>query len=362
MSTILLVAGILVFLIVVHELGHFLMAKLFRVRVEEFGIGYPPRAFTLGKFGGTEYTLNWIPFGGFVRLWGDIGESQRGKGSLVDASRFAQAAILIAGVAMNALAAWALFAAALHVGIPRAVNAPREGEVVRLVVANVVPGSPADAAGIAAGDEILGLNDVRSTLSDLNPEAFSNFVRERAGREMTLTYARSGETRSTSVVPAHAVVPEAAGRPALGVGIVLVSTRPLPWSEAFMEAFAVTGNAFTIVTNGFSDIARRALAGVPALSDVVGPLGLVGVVSNAAESGLGSVLSLAAFISVNLVIINLLPIPVLDGGRLALLAVEALVRRSAPRVALQLLNALGISLVIAVMAAVTYNDIVRLLA
>src|SRR3989344_9516977 len=143
MMTALLVVGILVFLIVVHELGHFVAAKISRVKVEEFGIGYPPRAFTFGRIGGTEYTLNWIPFGGFVRLYGDVGEGQHGAGSLVDSNRAVQALILVAGVAMNALVAWALFAAALHAGIPRVVDVPVEGETVRLVVANVVPGSPA---------------------------------------------------------------------------------------------------------------------------------------------------------------------------------------------------------------------------
>src|SRR3990167_2186927 len=104
MLTALLVIAILVFLIVVHELGHFVVAKLFRVRVEEFGIGYPPRAMTLGRIGETEYTLNWIPFGGFVRLFGDVGEEERGRGSFVDAHRGVQALVLIAGVAANAIA------------------------------------------------------------------------------------------------------------------------------------------------------------------------------------------------------------------------------------------------------------------
>ncbi|MDZ4227199.1 MAG: site-2 protease family protein, partial [Patescibacteria group bacterium] len=119
MLTALLVIGILVLLIVVHELGHFVAAKLSGVKVEEFGVGYPPRAFTLGKFGGTEYTLNWIPFGGFVRLFGDAGEGEHGRGSLVDAPRWKQALILVAGVAMNALTAWILFAVAFHIGVPQ---------------------------------------------------------------------------------------------------------------------------------------------------------------------------------------------------------------------------------------------------
>ncbi|MBI2610496.1 site-2 protease family protein [Candidatus Kaiserbacteria bacterium] len=362
MITALLVIGILVFLIVVHELGHFIAAKIVRVKVEEFGIGYPPRAFTIGRLGSTEYTLNWIPFGGFVRLYGDVGEGEHGAGSLVDANRAVQAIILIAGVVMNALAAWGLFVAALHVGVPRVVDVPPEGEVVRLMIANVVPGSPADAAGVSPGDEILGLEDEDTVLTVLTPEAFSDFVRAHGGEKVSLTYVHAGKTQTTDIIPAHAVVPEAAGTPALGVGIVLVSSQPLSWSDAAVEAFTTTRGAFATVLRGLWDIVRRASTGAPALSEIVGPIGLVGVVGDAAEHGAGNVLALAAFISVNLAIINLIPIPALDGGRLVLLGVETLMRRAAPKLALQMLNALGVALIIVLMVTVTYNDIVRLIS
>ncbi len=362
MITALLVIGILVFLIVVHELGHFIAAKIARVRVEELGIGYPPRAFTFGRLGDTEYTLNWIPFGGFVRLYGDVGEGEHGRGSFVDANRAVQAVILIAGVAMNVLVAWALFVVALHVGIPRVVDAPAEGEVVRLMVANVIPGSPADSAGIAAGDEIIGLEDEDVVLTSLTPEAFSNFVRAHPGEPVTLTYRHGGDMKTADIIPAHAVVPEATGRPALGIGIVLVSSQPLLWGDAAIEAFGTTRDAFITVLHRLWSIVQRAARGMPALSEIVGPIGLVEVVGDAAEHGAGNVLELAAFISVNLAIINLIPILALDGGRLVLLGFESLARRSAPKLALQMLNALGIVLIIVLMVTVTYNDVVRLLS
>ena len=363
MLTVLLVVGILVFLIVVHELGHFIAAKLFRVRVEEFGIGYPPRAFTFGKIGETEYTLNWIPFGGFVRLFGDVGENQHGSGSFVDARRGVQAAVLVAGVAMNALAAWFLFTAAYHVGIPRVVDEPTPGGITRLVIVNVVPGSPADVAGIAAGDEVLGLEDARGeTVPQLTPSAFAEFVQENPGRQLFVTFLHAGATTSAPVTPAHAVIPEQEGKAALGVAIVLVSSQSLPWADAAVEALSATKGAFLTVVRGLWTIIERALAGAPSLSDIVGPIGLVSVVGDAARTGLGEVLALAAFISVNLAIINLLPIPALDGGRLLVLGIEATMRRSAPKLALQMLNALGVVLIIFLMVTVTYQDIIHLLA
>src|SRR3989344_3434227 len=362
MLTALAVIGILVLLIVVHEVGHFLVAKLSGVRVEEFGVGYPPRAFSFGKIGGTEYTLNWLPFGGFVRLFGDQGEDRHGRGSLVDAARWKQALILVAGVAMNAIAGWALFTGALHAGIPRVIESAEPDQSVRLLVADVVAGSPAAAAGIAAGDEILAMTDARSVaLATLTPEAVSDFVRARGGTAIIVSFLHAGATTTASIIPAHAVIPDAAGRPAFGIALALVSDESLPWVEAAREALTSTGHAFRTVLGSLWTMVSDAFRGALNLSEVVGPLGLVQVVGTASHNGMGNVLALAGFISINLAIINLIPIPALDGGRLVLLGIEAVRRRNAPRLAVQILNALGIALIALLMVTVTYQDIVRLL-
>ncbi|MBI5470403.1 site-2 protease family protein [Candidatus Kaiserbacteria bacterium] len=364
--TALLVIAILVLLIVVHELGHFIVAKIFRVRVDEFGLGYPPRAFTFGKIGGTEYTLNWIPFGGFVRLFGEESPpagGERGKGSLVDASRWVQAGILIAGVAANAVLAWFLFAAALHIGIPAVVDHAEPGEVIHLYVSDIVPGSPASSGGIAAGDEIVGMQDTAgSELVSLTPDSALEYVRVRGGQPIEVTYLHEGRREIATMRPANAVAPDAAGRPALGIGLVLVANRALPWSEALPGAVSATTGAFTATATALYEILRGMLTGSANLSGVVGPVGLVSVIGDASRSGLGNVLKLAAFISVNLAIINLVPIPALDGGRLLILAVEGIMRRRAHRLAVQVLNAFGIALIIMLMLVVTYHDVGRLLA
>lgn len=359
--TALLVIGILVLLIVAHEFGHFIVAKMCKVRVEEFGIGYPPRAYTLGKIGYTEYTVNWIPFGGFVRLYGDDASSQHGKGSLQDASRISQALILIAGVAANAILAWVLFAGALSLGVPTVVESAPLGQEAHLFVSDVVPGSPAAAGGLSSGDEILSITDPEGKkLVALTPDAVLNFVRERGGKALTLSYLHEGAAHETSMRPANAVVPGAAGRPALGVGLVLVANQALAWPDALKESFFVTKNAFVVTLQGLGQIASTALVGSLNLKDVVGPVGLVSVIGQAQQNGFGNVMKLAAFISVNLAIINLIPIPALDGGRLFILGVEAILRRAAPKVAVQSLNALGIALIGILMIVVTYHDIARL--
>src|SRR3989344_5449122 len=363
MLTALLVIGILVLLIVVHEFGHFIVAKLFGVQVDEFGIGYPPRAFSFGRWGGTEYTLNWIPFGGFVRLFGDEGEGQHGRGSLVDSQRGVQAAILVAGVAMNALIAWVLFAGALHAGIPRVVDTLTPGQDARLMIVDVVPGSPADAAGIAAGDQILDVADAKNVkLATLPPDALMDFVKARVGSPLRISYLHIGATTTAEIIPAHAVIPQAGGRPAPRVALPLATTAPLSWGAAGVDAIKATRGAFVTVVRGLWDIVSGVVRGAPDLSSVVGPLGLVQVVGEASQNGFGNVLALAGFISVNLAIINLIPIPALDGGRLLLLGVEAGLRRSAPKIIVQLINALGIALIVLLMVTVTYHDIGRLLA
>ncbi|HEY4522394.1 MAG TPA: site-2 protease family protein [Candidatus Paceibacterota bacterium] len=361
MLTAILVIMILVFLIVVHEVGHFIAAKIFGVRVDEFGIGYPPRAYRIGRWGGTEYTLNWIPFGGFVRLFGEDEGGEHGRGSLVDSARWKQALILIAGVSMNAVAAWVLFSGAYMTGILHPVEEPVAGSW--LVVSDVVAGSPASAAGIHRGDEILGVEDSDlQSLTTLSPEAVTEFVGSRPGEELVLRYKRNGEMTEVGLRPAHGVVEEDAGRAAIGIGLVLVTAEALSLKAAIVEGWYQTLGTFAVVGSGIWALFKDALTGAPNLKDVVGPVGLVGIVGEAAQSGWGYVLSLAAFISVNLAIINMIPIPALDGGRLVVVGVESVLRRRAPKLALQSLNTLGVALIILLMVTVTYNDIARLIA
>ena len=363
MITALLVIAILVLLIVTHEFGHFITAKIFGVRVDEFGVGYPPRAFLIGTWGGTEYTLNWIPFGGFVKLYGEDSEAH-GNGSFVEAKRWKQAIILIAGVVMNALVAWLLFASALHTGIPRVIDGSLTSDPSAvLMISNVVAGSPASVAGIGAGDTITSVTDENGVkLSPLTPTALSDFIKVRGGDRITVGYLHKNVAQIASVVPANAVIPGAAATPALGVGLVEVSQVALAWPSALAQGFTNTGDAFVTVGQSLWQLITGAFKGMADLQDVVGPVGLVSVVAGASQNGVGSVLALAGFIAVNLAIVNLIPIPALDGGRLVIVAVESVTRRSAPKLAVQLLNIIGIALIIILMVTVTYHDIARLLA
>lgn len=365
MATALLVIAILVLLIVAHELGHFIAAKLSGVKVEEFGVGYPPRAFTFGMWGGTEYTLNWIPFGGFVRLLGEHGEKERGRGSLFSASRGKQAFILIAGVAMNAIAAWALFAAAFSVGVlqPVSPDTVPSGASTQIIISQVYAGSPAAAAGLKPGDELLGIGNAQGerVADELTPEAVVAFIRDHAGKPLLVSYKSEGKEREATLIPAQGVLAQEAGEPALGVALVLVARVSQDFPHALASASRETLASFKSVGQNLLAFFGGVATGSADLSQVVGPVGIVSFVGAASQNGAGAVLMLAALISVNLAIINLLPIPALDGGRLAILAVEAATRRPAPRLIVRLLNAGGIALIIFLMLTVTYHDIGRLL-
>lgn len=363
--TVLLVIAILVFLIVAHEFGHFIAAKIFRVRVEEFGIGYPPRAFFFGKLGDTEYTLNWIPFGGFVRLFGEDGVSRANSGAknaFANAAKWKQAIILVAGVAANAIVAWMLFATALHVGVPRVVEASdlAAGQKAQLEISDVVPASPADQAGLIPGDEVTSVEDEAGQSAPLTPDGVLSFVKTRGGQNIHVSYVRDTKENSVIVRPANAVVPGEAGRPAIGIGLVLVSDESMPLPQALLQAFTVTWNAFGYIAGSLWTIVVGAVHAKADLSQVVGPVGLVSVIGQAAHNGAGYVLELAGFIAVNLTIINLIPLPALDGGRLAILCIEAVARKKPPRVMMQFVNTLGIALIILLMITVTYHDIARL--
>ena len=368
--TILLVICILAALIVIHELGHLIAAKLSGVKVEEFGIGYPPTALSLGTWGGTEYTLNWIFFGGFVRLYGDEGALPAGSlaGAFIKAPRWKQVAILVAGIVMNIVAGWALFCAAYLIGIPRPVDALPQANAAdvsgaHLLIADVVQGSPAEAAGIKPGDEVIALSDQKGDSPEsLSPSGVREFVSQRGGKPLTLTYLRNHATSTAGVIPANAVIPGQGGRAGIGIDLVLIVSTPLSFPDAARLAGTTSINAFTAVAGNVLQIIKQLFTHgqSSALQGIVGPVGLVSVVGEASRAGVAQVLALAAFISVNLAVVNLVPIPLLDGGRIVIVVAEAIARRRAPKLFVHLLNTIGVVAIVLLMVVVTYHDVARL--
>jgi len=366
--TILIFFAVLVLLILVHEFGHFIVAKKSGIRVDEFGIGFPPKI-TGKKYGETEYTLNWLPIGGFVRIWGedpteahytDGPESER---SFVKQPRYIQAAVLVAGVAMNVLLAYVLYVASYMIGMPTAVGpeAVAAGEETQLIVTSVIEQSPAGAV-LQAGDEIVALGNASSQLADgaITPDSVSSFIALSGESEVVMDVVRRGERLEIVVTPEAGIIPDDPERIAAGFTMSLVGTVALPLHEALVAGAVRTYHALTDVVVGLWSIISGAVAGTADISNIAGPVGIVGLVGDAAALGFVWLMMFSAFISLNLAVINLLPIPALDGGRLVFVAIEAITRRPInPKFATRL-NQIGFVALLALMLMVTVNDVLRI--
>jgi regulator of sigma E protease len=365
--TILIFFLVLFVLILVHEWGHFIVAKKTGMRVDEFGIGFPPKLFGIKK-GETEYTFNALPIGGFVRIFGenaqDASEAQE-KGqdysrSFTEKSKWAQTAVLIAGVTMNVLFAWFLFVIVFMIGVPTAVEESEATNNSQLVVAQVLADSPAAEAGIPVG----GVIKSYSSLQDdemLSPSAFKSFTNALPEGPVVITYEAGGQEKTVEVTPQTGLVADNPDLKAVGVSLALVETVKRPFIEAVVEATVTTYESTIAIVVGLGSLLRDIAQLDADLSQVAGPVGIVGLVGDAAEFGFSSLLMFTAVISLNLAVINLLPFPALDGGRLVFVAIESITRKPINPVWVARLNTLGFVLLMALMFAVTYSDISKLI-
>ena len=355
---------VIVALIVVHELGHFIAAKLSGMRVDEFGLGYPPRALTIGKWGETEYTFNWLPFGGFVRIYGENGT--KGHRSFASRPRILQAIVLAAGITMNMLFAYVLITGALIAGTPRALD---ESEIAiathtELAVADVLPNSPAARAGLLPGDSILKVvvntPDMLGAWHAADSKSFSTFIAASDGHEVTLEVKRNGQEKSVVATPAAGVVATDPSRYALGVSVATIGVVPLSFAQSVTQGASLTWSATVLTATGLAHFFYGVFTFSADLSQVSGPVGIAGVVGNASAQGLGDLLSIMAIISINLALINLIPIPALDGGRLLFVIVEGIIRRPIKPSLTQAVNAVSFIFLILLMAVITAHDIFKI--
>ena len=358
--TIALFIAVLFFLILVHELGHFLTAKWSRMRVDEFAIGFPPRLFSIKK-GETEYSINLLPIGGYVKIFGENGTDESdGARAFGSRPRYQQAIVLLAGVTMNILAAWLIFLAVAMIGTPTAVGEDGyDPELANLTVVAVTPMSPAAEAGIPTGSKIVSVTAENGSLNELTPTAFTSFVGEAEG-EINVHYTHKGELGSATLIPRAGVVTEEPDREVVGLSTALVEIRSLPPMEALKTATIRTWELLYAITVGIISFIGSAFTLSADIEAVTGPIGIAGMVGDAAEFGFTSLLTFTAFISLNLAVINLLPIPALDGGRLLFVLAEAVIRRPIDPEWMGRVNFIGFALLILLMVAVTYNDILRL--
>lgn len=362
--TILLFIAVLVVLIVAHELGHFFVAKAFKMRVDEFGVGYPPRAWGIKK-GETEYTLNWLPFGGFVKIFGEDGvDGVPDPRSFMAKPKWQQALVLVAGIGMNLLLAYVLLTITLGVGMPRALT---EEEALiapdtSLAISNVLPGSPAEEADLRRGDIVTSIAQGETVIDTKSAEAFTQFVASSKGEELTLSVTRGAEALTISATPEAGIIASDKERLALGVGVAAFGTIAVPWYMAPIEGAVLTWEATKETAIGLVNFFGSIFTLSADLSQVSGPVGIAGAVGDAGASGIVPLLTLMAIISINLALINLLPFPALDGGRLLFVIIEAITRKRIPAMLAGVLNFGGFALLILLMLVVTASDLLKIFA
>lgn len=363
--SILLFVAILSALVIAHEFGHFWVAKKSGIRVDEFGLGYPPRAKTLFMWKGTLFTLNWLPFGGFVKIFGEDGSNvgeltQLEKDqSFVTKPRYTQAAVLVAGVVMNFLVGWLLVSGLYMKGTPiifdDAVPAQYLSDT-KLIVETVVPGAPADIAHLATGDIITKVSHTKgeTVLETYTPKSLTAFIRASEGKALSVEILREGKAETLGITP---TLNKDTQVYMIGITPTLTGYIKLPFFDAIVQGFDSSVSLVRDTVQGILGLATQKVS----IDAVSGPVGMVGMVGTAATMGIDYVILFAALISLSLAVINLVPFPALDGGRLVFVVVEAIIRRPIPANITAILNTVGFFLLIGLMLFVTYHDVVRLI-
>ncbi len=364
---------ILLILVLVHEFGHFIVAKKSGIRVDEFGFGFPPKLFGVKK-GETTYTINALPFGGFVKIFGENPDDENTNGpdkarSFVHKPKYIQALVLVAGVFMNFLLAWVLIVCLFTFGSRSQVDPTLTGAHYsneRVTIVDVTPGSPAQIAGLKAGDEIntiaLQSDSSVSIYGDLmTVENMQDFIGAHPNEPLAITVGHRLECCDAPVIvtPLPGV---GDNRPGVGVSIDTIGTLKLPLHRAIIEAAKREWYVSKTIVVFLGTLIHDSVLGHADLSQVSGPVGLVHSVGSTVSFGFSYLVWFIALISINLGIVNLIPFPALDGGRLLFLLIEKIKgSRISPKV-VNTLNMIGFGLLILLMLFVTYHDIVKLVA
>ncbi|OGL98662.1 RIP metalloprotease RseP [Candidatus Uhrbacteria bacterium RIFOXYB2_FULL_57_15] len=354
--TIILFLAVLSLLVFAHEFGHFIVAKKSGMKVEEFGFGFPPRAFAIRR-GDTEYSINWIPLGGFVKIKGESGQHRGDADSFASKPAWKRLAVLIAGVTMNLVLASVLLSIGFMIGLPTAIDANMPAgatvEEARMRVMTVADGSPAARAGIVAGEELLSMDgmtfesaeDARAYIQENGDEGIEAVVAKADGAFVTVTVV----SEDLANLDVHGV----------GVGLVKTGLVSFPFHLAVYHGVTAT-IAYTIeVVRAFADLLRNLVVHQKVSVDLSGPVGIAVMTGEAAQLGITYLLQFAALLSINLAVVNVLPFPALDGGRILFLAIEAVRRKAVDQRLEAIVHNVGFAMLMTLVVLVTYRDFVK---
>lgn len=349
MITLLIFLLVISVLIFVHELGHFVVAKRAGMRVEEFGFGFPPKLWSF-KWKGTLYSINAIPFGGFVRIFGEEGDGRNTAGSFSHANIWARLAVVVSGVFMNFLLAVVLLIvsnfAGLRVGLFDDAMIDRATDQ-RVQILQVQADSPAAIGGLQPLDQILGFS---------TPEQVQQYAFAHAGERVTMMIRRGSATINVPMTLRRTTAP---GQGPIGISLALTGVVRYPWYESIWRGAVDAWLLFAATIAGYWGILVSLFTSGRLGVDVAGPIGIAALTGQAARVGFTYLIQFVAMISVNLAVLNILPFPALDGGRAVLVVAERIRGRALSAMTEQTINTIGFAILLALMVAVTVKDVVK---
>lgn len=343
----LLVLSILVF---VHELGHFLLAKFFKVRVDEFALGFPPKVFSFKK-GETTYALNALPLGGYVKIHGENpedGDEKGDKRNFQNISWWKQVLILSGGVIFNILFAWLLMSLSLFIGTSKVALEGVQDKYIegnrQVLIHQILKDSPADKAGIIPGDYVVSINGSSTTDIKQVQESIKN-----APSPFSIIILKNNATSSIEV--------EKLENNTIGVGLAETAIVRMGVFPSLYYGAQATYNLTTQVFVGVVGFFGKLFTGQGSWEEVSGPVGIAKVVGTSSQEGFVSLLFITILISISLAAMNILPFPALDGGRIVIAVTEGIIRRKLPIKFVNALNGIGFILLLILMLVVTVKDI-----
>jgi len=371
--TIITFLAVLGVLVLTHELGHFFAARRAGVKVEEFGFGFPPRVVGFHRHPSsgrwvisgrktdrapsTIYSINWIPLGGFVRIKGEQGEQESEKDSFGHQRIRRRIWIISAGVVMNVITAVLLLTLGFTIGLPQVIEdqLPFGAHVgdTKIQIVEVVKGLPAAQAGLAIGDAVVTVDgQTRNTR-----ESIQKYFNEKNGLPITLEIERAGTRVVKSVVPQ--MLPEV-GRAGIGIGLVRTGMVSYFLPIAFVRAIVTTYDLTREVIRAFWGIIVNLISRQPVGVELSGPVGIAVLSGEVVRLGFRYVLQFTALLSLNLAILNFLPFPALDGGRVVFLVIERFRGRAVSAKFEAMMHNIGFALLMLLVVFITYRDIARL--
>ena len=354
MATIILAFISVIILVSLHELGHFLTAKKFGVKVEEFGFGYPPKLFGK-KIGETLYSINLLPFGAFVR----ISEQDKTQPSSFLAKPLWQRALIIFnGAASFWLVAAILFSIVFMIGSPTII---RDSETnvpdAKVQISMVYHESPAESSGLKVGDIIKKLKSDALEAEITKVTTVQKFIDNNLGKEITLTIKRGNDVFEVKTVPRTSPPP---GQKALGIGLARTGLKSYPWHLSLFQGIKSTFEMTMMIIKTYAISLVQVFKGAPTGLELMGPVGIVGLLSQGASMGISYFLQMIGLLSINVAIINLLPIPAFDGGKLFFLGLEGLRKKPVSPKLEERITFVFFSLLIILMVFVSIKDIKNL--